>query len=154
MKRGQTTLEFLTTYGWLLLVLLGFLIIIFLFSLSPEVLLPETCDAPEGIECLSVDATVDGHLQALLQNEHRLDRAITDASCLYEGSVTVTTKRLLFNGAETRTYTWKPGEFLAIDCHFKFDNPFTQPGEKQDVTLLLMIDDEDVRIPVRVGVTS
>ncbi|MFO7710856.1 MAG: hypothetical protein R6V53_03770 [Candidatus Woesearchaeota archaeon] len=67
-KKGQAAMEFLMTYGWAILVVLGAIAALAYFGvLSPQQFIPEKCTMPPGIACLDQTANTS-HVQVVLKN--------------------------------------------------------------------------------------
>jgi len=68
MRRGQAAIEFLMTYGWaLLIILVAISALVYFGILNADRFLPERCDLPTGIACLSFKLT-DDDLTLVIQN--------------------------------------------------------------------------------------
>jgi hypothetical protein len=157
-RRGQAAQEFLTTYGWAVLLSLLILAVMFYFgALNPDALRPARCSFPpeSGIECVKATATTDGALRLTLFNEGG-QLLLSGAECSYEGKQQVMTRTLLLGKEPFAAQTWDHGEFLTLTCLFDGDNPFAgNEGKKQDVTVTLATTDGQgqsltPRAPVRV----
>ena len=63
MKRGQAAIEFLTTYGWAILVLVAAMSTLAYFGvLSPSKYVPERCDITQGFACVEYKLALPGVL--------------------------------------------------------------------------------------------
>jgi hypothetical protein len=68
-NKGQAALEFLTTYGWALLVILVMIgALVYFGLLNPSRALPNRCDAPPGFVCRDFQITETG-FNVLIQNK-------------------------------------------------------------------------------------
>lgn len=77
-KRGQTAIEFLTTYSWALLIIImavGALMYFDVFNTTRY--LSETCDTGAQISCVEAAATEGGDLRLRLVNNHPRNITIT-----------------------------------------------------------------------------
>ncbi len=60
-KKGQAAMEFLMTYGWAILVVLGAIAALAYFGvLSPQQFIPEKCTLPPGFGCLDQTGDTSG----------------------------------------------------------------------------------------------
>lgn len=60
-KKGQAAMEFLMTYGWAILVVLGAIAALAYFGvLSPQQFIPEKCTLPPGFGCLDQAGDTSG----------------------------------------------------------------------------------------------
>jgi|GEM_PF-3331711 len=139
-KRGQTALEFLTTYGWaIFLVAMMLLVMAYFGVVNPEALVPESCNFQEqsGISCLGVDAWSDGSITLKLQN-NRENVILTETGCTAEGDGVTTTRNVEVGGLPAASTPWLKGQFLDVTCRFDGDNPFAgHAGELRKVTVSL-----------------
>lgn len=71
-KKAQSIKEFIITYGWVILIVIGSITILTYLGFSPSIL-PERCYFPNGLNCIDYTATSDG-LQLVLENN--LDKSI------------------------------------------------------------------------------
>jgi hypothetical protein len=70
MKKGQAALEFLTTYGWALLVILVMIgALVYFGLLNPSRALPSRCDAPPGFQCKDYQITEDS-VSVIINNKN------------------------------------------------------------------------------------
>ncbi len=139
-KRGQTALEFLTTYGWgILLVAMVLLVMGYFGVINPEALVPETCSFPDasGVHCLTADAWNDGTVTLKLQN-NRGNVVFSEAWCSAEGDGVTTTRNVDADGRPAVGEPWLDGQFLDVTCRFDGDNPFAgHAGELRKVSMTL-----------------
>jgi hypothetical protein len=121
MKRGQAALEFLTTYGWALLIILVMLGAIAYFGiLNPSRFLPERCSTSPELSC--VDYKIDSTGKVSLQLKQGLGKTIYihGVSCQYEGTYPTTTT-LNMSGAIIAagpSTAWSPRNTLIAICDF------------------------------------
>ncbi len=151
MKRGQLALEFLTTYGWAVLLITMIIIVMVFFSLKDaDALKPVRCTfSSSALSCHEPHASADGTLTFTLSV--RQDAVVTDAFCNAEGVSSIMTKNVLIDGEspgalERGTHTFT--------CHFDGDNPFAgRAGEKRELTATLTFDNQQsVSAAIRVKV--
>ena len=50
-KKGQAALEYLVTYGWALIVIMGIIAVLYSYIFKPEFYVVESCSMAPGIEC-------------------------------------------------------------------------------------------------------
>ena len=73
MKRGQTVIEFLVTYGWMLFIVIAVIAALILFGvLDPNRLFREHCILPSGLACKDFYATAD-EIDLVVQNQLGFD---------------------------------------------------------------------------------
>ena len=115
MKRGQAAIEFLSTYGWMLFVVLAVITSLVYFDvLSPDRFLVPHCTIPSGIGCTDFLGASDG-IDLVFRNTLGFD--ILNITTRLEGrgcAVNGSGQTLLLNG-EARTYWFNcslpPGKF-------------------------------------------
>ncbi|NYZ78872.1 hypothetical protein H0N99_01875, partial [Candidatus Micrarchaeota archaeon] len=65
MRKGQTAMEYLMTYGWAILIIMVVLAVLFYLGvLNPPI--PEQCVFPAGITCISSKLNTTGGLTLLI----------------------------------------------------------------------------------------
>ena len=72
-KRGQAAIEFLTTYGWAILMILIMIGALSAFGImNPDFLVPERCNLPPDFACIEYSAQrgtgTDGQFDIILRN--------------------------------------------------------------------------------------
>ncbi len=142
-KRGQTALEFLTTYGWaLILVVMTIAVMVYLGVVNPQLLKPDMCRFPaeSGIRCTHASAGTDGNLHLTVQNIDNGEIMLEDIACIYEGSGVMITRNIMLDGLPFIPSSLHEGEKAELTCSFGGDNPFAGRVGKQvaveaDVTL-------------------
>ncbi|MDD9952786.1 MAG: hypothetical protein OXR66_00450 [Candidatus Woesearchaeota archaeon] len=68
MKKGQAALEFLMTYGWMLLVLVAIISVMWYFTGFNVKFFPSTCTVEPPFSCLEYKAQEDGIITFGIQN--------------------------------------------------------------------------------------
>jgi len=66
-KKAQSIKEFIITYGWVIIIVVGSITILTYLGFSPSIL-PERCYFPDSINCKDYTAKSDG-LQLVLENK-------------------------------------------------------------------------------------
>ncbi|MCL4389316.1 hypothetical protein M1397_01740 [Candidatus Marsarchaeota archaeon] len=96
-KRGQSALEFLATYGWMLLVVVLVLAVIFgLGILNPSSFAATVCQLPNGLQCQSWLLSSNGLLTITIAQYTSSPIMITSVNCnsnksSYYGAISTTT---------------------------------------------------------------
>ncbi|MDD5317850.1 MAG: hypothetical protein PHF51_03925 [Candidatus ainarchaeum sp.] len=84
-QRGQTAIEFLTTYGWaLVLMLAAIAALIALGVLNPGAMAPEACSFPSGFTCYQFLIADNGTLVLDIGQATGKDVALTGIACSAE----------------------------------------------------------------------
>lgn len=110
-RKGQAALEFLTTYGWAILVLLavlGVLIYSGMFDISNKI--PESCNFNSGTSCDSFSGLKNGNFAFEITNMQRAAINITNVSCSYTSDF----GNYIINLTQT---TVKVGDSAVIFCN-------------------------------------
>ncbi len=82
-KKSQAAMEFLMTYGWAILVVLGAITAVAYFGvLSPEENLPEKCTFPSGIGCVGF-SYLEGNIEIAIINS--MGYRMSDINITVEG---------------------------------------------------------------------
>ena len=118
MRRGQAALEFLTTYGWALLVILVMVGAIAYFGiLKPDTLLPERCQVSPGFTC--EDYIIMSSFQVIefrLKQNFEQTIYFNGSQCTYEGA----SPSLRMPGSaslpDAPYNTWSPRTSIIIRC--------------------------------------
>ncbi|MFW5865811.1 MAG: hypothetical protein ACOCU6_01825 [Nanoarchaeota archaeon] len=77
-KKGQVALEYMTTYGWALLVIIASIGILAHFGfLNPSKYIPESCEFGEQLQCRDHSLTSDGELKFRFKNNFEADINVT-----------------------------------------------------------------------------
>ncbi len=143
-RRGQAAHEFVTTYGWSVLLVLAFLGVMAYFAgAHPDALRPARCRFDGGFDCLWASASQGGTLA--LRLESRGTATLTAAACRFEdGSATVTTRDVTADAQPLPAagLPWAGDSIKEVACAFDADNPFAaHAGKKVPVIVLLSYTD-------------
>ena len=90
-KKAQTTFEFLTTYGWALLVLVIMMSAAAYVIMSPDQVIPPSCTFTDKLQCTEHAVTTDD-IQANMMNFDDRTINITSVMCEIEGQEYTTNK--------------------------------------------------------------
>lgn len=125
MRRGQVALEFLTTYGWAMLIILVMIGTISYFGvMNPSKLLPSRCTAGSEFVCNDYQILSDGTVSARLSQSLGQTVLVQSFTCERAGT-SVTT-----DYAGTPEEVWSPQDMKELTC----DLPDIQvTGEKTKV---------------------
>src|SRR5271154_1936866 len=88
MLKLQSAMEYLTTYGWAILIIGIALIVIFSLVSSGATQPPQQCLLPAGFSCLNYYMTQNGMLQLNLLQSTQYPITITSVGCNNPESVT------------------------------------------------------------------
>ncbi len=127
--KGQVALEFLTTYGWALLVI-GVMIgaISYFGILDPSTLTPSSCTTGAELRCMDYTIT-DGHAKVLFRQTVGKTIYIQEVSCQYEGSVVIGTASI--SGSEIAMGSqWSPRNTVEVNCDLNGPKIELLKGEK------------------------
>ncbi len=108
--RGQAALEFLTTYGWAILIILVMIGTISYFGvLNPSKLLPSKCTVGSELTCVDyrIDSTA-GQVSLILQQDVGQTIYLQRITCSYGND---TSAPVDLKGA-----AWSPKDQMPIDC--------------------------------------
>jgi len=134
MRRGQISIEYVSTYSWSLLavtVIIG--AIIYFGVLEPERFVPEECRFPSGLHCIDYQADTSGIVIVI---ENSLGFNIINMGVNINGSNCVTNATgpaSLLNGAQgTYSFTCTPlrGKFMGLLDVTYTSQPTLQPHRK------------------------
>lgn len=90
-NKGQAALEFLTTYGWMLLIVVAVLGVMLYYGLGDaRSAIPSSCYIGDGFECGATFAHVDGHFAFEFTNNAGEDINISKVRCVFPGSINLT----------------------------------------------------------------
>ena len=121
-RKGQSALEFLTTYAWAFIVIIIVIAAIAYFGvLRPTKILPDRCNFNFGFGCEAYTATsgAAGSMTLLLKNGLGQVITLTSASASVEGPTTLTcssTPTLPINWVtgNATTFAWTGCDFSAV----------------------------------------
>ena len=111
MKKGQASLEFLTTYGWAIfaiLAIIGILAYSGISNVSDKI--PESCTFNSGTSCGAFYGLEDGNFAFEITNMQRAPINITNVSCSY-------TKDYGNYIIDLKEQTVKVGDSVVIFCN-------------------------------------
>jgi hypothetical protein len=123
-KRGQAVIEYLVTYGWMLLVILITIGLILYFDiLNPIKFVPQQCEFGEQLHCVDMQLLENGTFKIKFQNNfpkavNLTDSASKDYPIICGGEVTIL-----------------PNEIQTLSCNI--DNAVFVQGEKRQVSLMI-----------------
>ena len=102
MKKGQAAMEFLMTYGWAILVVLGAIGALAYFGvLSPDRFLPEKCMLDPGIDCTGFKVTPT-ETTLVLRNGAGKDMTVTGVTI---GDCNLTAVSIEFKNTDLVTFS-------------------------------------------------
>lgn len=125
MRRGQVALEFITTYGWALLMMLAMIGAISYFGvLRPDSVLPSRCTTGSEFSCS--DFQIDGESDTLnLVLQQGIGKTIFPQafSCNFNGVEST-------SGTWSEGATWSPKATNMFSCEFPGNTLSALRGEK------------------------
>jgi hypothetical protein len=87
MRKGQTAMEYLMTYGWAILIIMVVMAVLFYLGvLNPPV--PEQCVFPAGITCISSKLNTTGALTLVIGQGTGHPITVTGVNCTMNSSAT------------------------------------------------------------------
>ncbi len=85
MRKGQTAMEYLMTYGWAILIIMVVLAVLFYLGvLNPPI--PEQCVFPAGITCISSKLNTTGGLTLIIGQGTGHPIQVTGVNCTMNSS--------------------------------------------------------------------
>lgn len=109
MRRGQVALEFLTTYGWAILVLLIMVGAISYFGvMNPSKLLPSRCLSGTELSCADYQILEDGTVSLQLKQGVGKTIYLGDSTCEYGDALPVT--------IPNTDKPWAPKDTILLTC--------------------------------------
>jgi len=89
MRKGQSAMEYLMTYGWAILVIIIVIAVLFYIGvLNPRNVTPTSCTFPPGISCSSFKLTTSNILTVRIGQAVGRRINVTNVSCLQAGATT------------------------------------------------------------------
>jgi len=82
-RKGQAALEYLITYGWALIIIIGIITLLYSYIFKPEFYVVESCSMAPGIECgtFTLTKSADGNnmiLDLILKSEMNFNITIQE----------------------------------------------------------------------------
>ncbi|MEK6963889.1 MAG: hypothetical protein AABX70_05660 [Nanoarchaeota archaeon] len=131
MKRGQSALEFLMTYGWAILIILVMIAALVYFGVfNPSRLTPERCTAVPGFGCNDYQMNSDGSANFLIANAKGDSITLTSTTAFSMNS----TSGGCLNTAVAST-TWASDEVKTVAFPAACPAITAAVGDKQKVTV-------------------
>jgi hypothetical protein len=131
MRKGQAALEFLTTYGWAIVVLLVMVGTIAYFGiLNPSKFTPSRCIISPEFNCLDYQITNDGKVAIQLEQTTGKTIYLQSMNCSFK-SVGPNSLTLLLNGASYSIGNpWSPRFAMQATCNFDASSMSALKGTK------------------------
>lgn len=105
MKKAQAAIEFLTTYGWAILVVIVAIGALAYFGLfSPDQVLPSTCITSEGFNCVEYKVQDNGTIYLNIQNNAGIDVNLVLISIKGNNCTNLSSYGKLNSGSSTGLY--------------------------------------------------
>ncbi|MGV8162286.1 MAG: hypothetical protein ACP5N2_03050 [Candidatus Nanoarchaeia archaeon] len=123
-KKGQAAIEFMTTYGWAIMLTLAALAALYLIMINPRDVIPDSCSFGDSFECKDWQINTDGTVKLALKNLVGQTISITSTICV-ESTNKKTTSETLSVG---------PGGEFELTC--VFDNVQFSEKVKVDFTVV------------------
>jgi|GEM_PF-5774840 len=136
--------EFLTTYGWAMIVIILLLITMAYFGLvNPNSIAPNKCEVPKGFSCSDYSINEDGGINFILKQKTSEDLRITSVQCISQEEFTITTKDSTVDGQKVvQPITWDSPK--GFHCKFS-DNPFAgKKGEPVNAWFKITVESQGV----------
>lgn len=142
-KRAQAAMEFIMSYGWVIIIVLIAISTILYFVKPHRMILGQNCILSPGLHCKSYKADTDG-ITLLIGNPTRKDIRVTAINFSNHLECTLTSQKLIRSGSsETLTVSCDPP--LTTGTQFRDDIKiiYDETGGIQDVvnsgTVLLRV---------------
>lgn len=144
MRQGQAALEFITTYGWAILVVILMASTFAYFGiLNPNKLAPERCTIESGFFCGDYRISLDQSKNITLQFKQGVGKTIyvTNASCIYQGTQTYGSGFNYVTGTTPNAYTipgqftWQPRDQFRFTCNSIL--PQSLKGQKIKISFVI-----------------
>jgi hypothetical protein len=116
-RRAQAALEFLTTYGWALLVILVMIgALVYFGLLNPSKALPSRCDVPPGFECKDFQITTTGFNVIIANKQGESLKAVTWGTVTSDAFLTPATGCVATTPDPATPTTWAVDEAITFTC--------------------------------------
>ncbi len=143
MRKAQAALEFITTYGWAILVVLLMAGTFAYFGiLNPNKLSPERCTTTPEFFCGDYRLSIDPAKNVTLLFKQAIGKTIyvTNASCIYQGTQTYGSDFTQVVGTTKTPYgippfTWQPRDQFQFTCNSNL--PQSLKGQKVKVSFVI-----------------
>jgi hypothetical protein len=143
MRRAQAALEFITTYGWAILVVLLMAGTFAYFGiLNPNKLAPERCSTEPEFSCSDYRLSTDTAKNITLMFKQGIGQTIyvINASCIYQGAQTYGSDFRQVVGTDKNAYavypyTWQPRDQFQFTCNNRL--PASLKGQKVKVSFII-----------------
>jgi len=131
MRKGQSALEYLSTYSWAVLITLTAMAALYYFGVvNPVSLLPTSCSMPADFACYGYKLDTSGYLTLDLLQSTGHDIAVTRLKCVegldpeMDSSHDLPSEVVILNGAHE---TLSDG---TVQCYYEGGDPVSgDPGE-------------------------
>jgi hypothetical protein len=118
-RQGQAALEFITTYGWAVLVILVMIGAITYFGiLNPSKFLPNRCQTSPEFNCQDYQIKSDGKVSIVLQQTTGKTIILQGLSCNYNNGAPVAATMTINGAAASSGSSWSPRHQLTATCDF------------------------------------
>ena len=150
-KRGQAALEFLTSYGWAILVVLVMIGALSSFGiLTPGTFLPERCNIDPSFQCIEYNAKKEeSEINLILRNQLGLTidnvnvssvtaggGVINSPSCYY-GNNSLSPGDSNYFVADTSSLVFGPGANIHIMCNNTNGGSWATVGSKENFQVVV-----------------
>jgi len=99
MRKGQTAMEYLMTYGWAILIIMVVLAVLFYLGvLNPSSVTPSQCVFPAGITCVSNQLKTSGKLYLVIGQGTGKTIQINGIACTQNSSVSFPSSGIISYG--------------------------------------------------------
>ena len=142
-KRGQAAIEFMSTYGWAVIITTVALSALYFMVLQPNQLIPNKCTFINEFECLDAQLLNYGSQKIInLSVVNRMDTTVTISRvlCIFEGEENMTTQSPMI--------TLAPGssDFVYCEIPTKTENKYVE-GLKANARITIIYTKEGFTFP-------
>jgi len=109
MRKGQTAMEYLMTYGWAILIIMVVLAVLFYLGvLNPQTVTPNQCTFPPGFTCVTNKLSLNGQLYLVVGQGTGKNIRITGINCTQNTTTEFMTEGQVFWLNETYLVPYQP----------------------------------------------
>jgi len=124
MRKGQTAMEYLMTYGWAILIIMVVLAVLFYLGvLNPSGMTPTQCTFPPGFTCVTNKLFTNGSLYVVVGVGTGKTIQVNGISCTQNTSLTYPTSGSILWSNTTYGVSYQPNVTMASGSSAVLSNP-------------------------------
>jgi len=124
MRKGQTAMEYLMTYGWAILIIMIVLAVLFYLGvLNPSTVTPNQCTFPPGFTCVTNKLQPNGNLYLVVGQGTGKTIRIMGINCTQNTSMEFQTQGRVFWGNDTYSTDYDPNISISSGNQMVVANP-------------------------------